>query len=71
MGVRTLAPFCTSLLGCLCLAWLPGPIRPTNPTQPTPTQPPCAGATPDMRVFREEVFGPVTPVFKFSTDEGE
>ncbi|KAL6778420.1 ALDH5 [Auxenochlorella protothecoides x Auxenochlorella symbiontica] len=27
------------------------------------------GATIDMRCFREEMFGPVTPVFKFSTDE--
>lgn len=27
------------------------------------------GATPDMRVFREEVFGPVTPVFKFGSDD--
>lgn len=26
-------------------------------------------ATPDMRVFREEIFGPVAPVFKFSTEE--
>lgn len=25
-------------------------------------------ATPDMRVFREEIFGPVAPVFKFSTE---
>lgn len=33
--------------------------------------PACTGATPDMRVFREEVFGPVTPVFKFSSEDGE
>jgi len=26
-------------------------------------------ATPDMRVFSEEIFGPVAPVFKFSTEE--
>ena len=26
-------------------------------------------ATIDMKVFREESFGPVTPVFKFSSDE--
>ncbi|GAB3093551.1 NAD-dependent succinate-semialdehyde dehydrogenase [Aestuariicella hydrocarbonica] len=26
-------------------------------------------ATPDMKVFREEIFGPVAPVFKFSTEE--
>ena len=25
-------------------------------------------ATPDMRVFREEIFGPVAPIFKFSTE---
>ncbi len=25
-------------------------------------------ATPDMRVFREEIFGPVAPVFKFSSE---
>jgi succinate-semialdehyde dehydrogenase / glutarate-semialdehyde dehydrogenase len=25
--------------------------------------------TPDMRVFREEIFGPVAPIFKFSTEE--
>jgi succinate-semialdehyde dehydrogenase/glutarate-semialdehyde dehydrogenase len=25
--------------------------------------------TPDMRVFREEIFGPVAPLFKFSTEE--
>jgi acyl-CoA reductase-like NAD-dependent aldehyde dehydrogenase len=24
-----------------------------------------------MRLFHEEVFGPVTPVYKFSTDDGE
>ena len=28
-----------------------------------------ANATPDMRVFREEIFGPVAPVFRFSSDE--
>ena len=28
-----------------------------------------ADATPDMRVFSEEIFGPVAPVFKFSTEE--
>ena len=28
-----------------------------------------ANATPDMRVFREEIFGPVAPVFRFTTDE--
>ncbi len=33
-------------------------------------QPLHAGATPDMRVFREEVFGPVTPVFKFGSEDG-
>jgi succinate-semialdehyde dehydrogenase/glutarate-semialdehyde dehydrogenase len=27
-----------------------------------------ADATPDMRVFREEIFGPVAPIFKFETD---
>ncbi|WP_439135492.1 aldehyde dehydrogenase family protein, partial [Pseudomaricurvus sp.] len=26
-------------------------------------------ATQDMKVFREEIFGPVAPVFKFSTEE--
>lgn len=26
-------------------------------------------ATPDMRVFKEEIFGPVAPVFRFSTEE--
>lgn len=26
-------------------------------------------ATPDMRLFKEEIFGPVAPVFKFSTEE--
>ncbi|MBU3069471.1 NAD-dependent succinate-semialdehyde dehydrogenase [Aestuariicella sp. G3-2] len=26
-------------------------------------------ATPDMKVFREEIFGPVAPVFKFSSEE--
>lgn len=26
-------------------------------------------ATIDMKVFKEETFGPVTPVFKFSTDD--
>jgi len=30
-----------------------------------------AGSTPDMRMFREELFGPVTPVYRFSTDDGE
>ncbi|MYM62980.1 NAD-dependent succinate-semialdehyde dehydrogenase [Pseudomaricurvus sp. HS19] len=28
-----------------------------------------ANATPDMRVFREEIFGPVAPVFRFKTEE--
>ncbi|KAK2079858.1 hypothetical protein QBZ16_002253 [Prototheca wickerhamii] len=28
-----------------------------------------SNATIDMKVFREEIFGPVTPVFKFSSDE--
>lgn len=28
-----------------------------------------ADATPDMRVFREEIFGPVAAIFKFSTEE--
>ncbi|MDO6683065.1 MULTISPECIES: NAD-dependent succinate-semialdehyde dehydrogenase [unclassified Oceanobacter] len=28
-----------------------------------------ADATPDMRVFREEIFGPVAPVFRFETDD--
>ena len=28
-----------------------------------------AGATPDMRVFNEEIFGPVAPVFVFDTEE--
>ena len=28
-----------------------------------------AGATTDMRVFREEIFGPVAPVFRFETEE--
>ncbi|NIB39879.1 NAD-dependent succinate-semialdehyde dehydrogenase [Pseudomaricurvus alkylphenolicus] len=27
------------------------------------------GATEDMRVFREEIFGPVAPVFRFETEE--
>jgi succinate-semialdehyde dehydrogenase/glutarate-semialdehyde dehydrogenase len=27
------------------------------------------GATPDMRVAREETFGPLAPVFRFSTEE--
>lgn len=27
-----------------------------------------ADATKDMKVFQEEIFGPITPVFKFSTD---
>jgi acyl-CoA reductase-like NAD-dependent aldehyde dehydrogenase len=27
------------------------------------------GATPDMRIFREETFGPVAPVFRFTTEE--
>ena len=31
-------------------------------------RPPAAGATREMRVFTEETFGPVTPVFKFSTE---
>lgn len=42
----------------------------------TPTTPPFpdhapqkTDATIDMKVFREEIFGPVTPVFKFSSDE--
>lgn len=26
-------------------------------------------ATPDMRVFREEIFGPVAPIFQFDTEE--
>ncbi|HIU16975.1 MAG TPA: NAD-dependent succinate-semialdehyde dehydrogenase [Candidatus Avidesulfovibrio excrementigallinarum] len=28
-----------------------------------------AGATPDMRVFNEEIFGPVAPVYVFDTEE--
>lgn len=28
-----------------------------------------ADATPEMRVFREEIFGPVAPLFKFNTEE--
>lgn len=28
-----------------------------------------ANATPEMRVFREEIFGPVAPVFKFTSEE--
>lgn len=28
-----------------------------------------ANATPDMRLFKEEIFGPVAPLFKFSTEE--
>lgn len=28
-----------------------------------------SNATPDMRVFREEIFGPVAPLFRFSTEE--
>ncbi|MCC0016558.1 MAG: NAD-dependent succinate-semialdehyde dehydrogenase [Rhodobiaceae bacterium] len=28
-----------------------------------------AGATPDMRIFQEEIFGPVAPVVRFDTDE--
>jgi len=28
-----------------------------------------ANATPDMRMAREEIFGPVAPVFRFSTEE--
>jgi succinate-semialdehyde dehydrogenase / glutarate-semialdehyde dehydrogenase len=27
------------------------------------------GATPDMKIAREEVFGPVAPIFRFSTEE--
>lgn len=27
------------------------------------------GATPEMKVFREEIFGPVAPVFKFTSEE--
>ncbi|WP_250495157.1 NAD-dependent succinate-semialdehyde dehydrogenase [Caballeronia sp. GAWG1-1] len=27
------------------------------------------GATPDMKIFREETFGPVAPIFRFSTEE--
>lgn len=30
----------------------------------------ASDVTPKMRLFREEVFGPVTPVFKFSTGVG-
>ena len=28
-----------------------------------------AGVRPDMRVFREEIFGPVAPLVKFDTEE--
>ncbi|WP_340138550.1 aldehyde dehydrogenase family protein [Burkholderia multivorans] len=28
-----------------------------------------SGATSDMLIFREETFGPVAPIFRFSTDE--
>jgi succinate-semialdehyde dehydrogenase/glutarate-semialdehyde dehydrogenase len=28
-----------------------------------------SGVTPEMRVFREEIFGPVAPILKFSTDD--
>ncbi|MGE0230750.1 MAG: NAD-dependent succinate-semialdehyde dehydrogenase [Flavobacteriaceae bacterium] len=28
-----------------------------------------AGASPEMRVFHEEIFGPVAPVFRFTSDE--
>ncbi|MEO1246771.1 MAG: NAD-dependent succinate-semialdehyde dehydrogenase [Pseudomonadota bacterium] len=28
-----------------------------------------AGATPEMRVFSEEIFGPVAPLFRFSTED--
>lgn len=27
------------------------------------------GATPDMRVYQEEIFGPVAPIFRFDTEE--
>lgn len=39
------------------------------PSMAAPLPVTTAGATIDMRCFREEMFGPVTPVFKFSTDE--
>jgi aldehyde dehydrogenase (NAD+) len=29
------------------------------------------GVTPDMRVVREEIFGPVAVLVKFKTDEGD
>ena len=53
---------------CACLLCLPGQAGP-RPSILTP--PATAGATPAMRVFREEVFGPVTPVFKFGSEGGE
>lgn len=28
-----------------------------------------ANATPDMRIFREETFGPIAPIFRFTTDD--
>jgi succinate-semialdehyde dehydrogenase/glutarate-semialdehyde dehydrogenase len=28
-----------------------------------------SGATPEMKIFREETFGPVAPLFRFSTEE--
>ena len=35
-----------------------------------PTSPrPCTGVTPDMRAYREELFGPVAVVYKVSTDD--
>jgi len=37
----------------------------TNFVEPTI----LTNVTPDMRVFREEIFGPVAPLFKFSTEE--
>lgn len=46
------------------MAWLPL----LTATLPFPVR---TGATPDMRVFREEVFGPVTPVFNFSSEDGK
>lgn len=44
---------CVALEPCRCCVW---PV-------------PSAGVTPDMRVFNEEIFGPVTPVTAFDTED--
>ena len=51
--------------GAVCVCG--GKTAPQGPNFYEPTI--LTGVTPEMRIFREEIFGPVVPVISFSTDE--